>query len=177
MIRLKINLNKGQIKEWCVRNGYSVITAGEIVKERFGLKSTKEIISKINFLGNPEYFDDTILKNELNKQLIYKDKKEKQELKDIVCSIFGCLFYLGDNKISKTKIKRLVKYNSGDDIIVSNEEYLTLNELIFGIYETKIIDEEIIFDYYKTYDNIKSPQDFYAEQIVGREITKFLYGK
>lgn len=176
MIRLKINLNKGQIEEWCVRNGYSVITAGEIVKERFGLKSTKEIISKINFLGNPEYFDDTVLKNELNKQLIYKDEEEKQELKDIVCSIFRCLFYLGDNKISKTKIKRIVKYNPGD-IIISNEEYLTLDELSFGIYETKIIDEEIIFDHYKTYDNIKSLQDFYAEQIVGREITKFLYGK
>ena len=61
MIRLKINLNKVQIKEWCMRNKYSVITTGEILKKRFGLKSTKEIISKINFPGNPDYFDDTIL--------------------------------------------------------------------------------------------------------------------
>ena len=121
MIRLKINLNKVQIKEWCMRNKYSVITTGEILKKRFGLKSTKEIISKINFPGNPDYFDDSILKGNLNQQLIYKDEDEEKELEDIICSIFECLFYLGDNKISKTKIKSPYKK---DDIILSNEGYL-----------------------------------------------------
>lgn len=174
MIRLKINLNKVQIKEWCMRNKYSVITTGEILKKRFGLKSTKEIISKINFPGNPDYFDDTILKGNLNQQLIYKDEYEEKELEDIICSIFGCLFYLGDNKISKTKIKSPYKK---DDIILSNEGYTTLYNFTCKIYKMKIIDGEIIFDYYNIYSNIKSPWDFYAEHIVEREITKFAYGK
>ena len=174
MIRLKINLNKVQIKEWCMRNKYSVITTGEILKKRFGLKSTKEIISKINFPGNPDYFDDTILKNNLNQQLIYKDEDEEKELEDIICSIFGCLFYLGNNKISKTKIKSPYKK---DDIILSNEGYTTLYNFTCKIYKMKIIDGEIIFDYYNIYSNIKSPWDFYAEHVVEREITKFAYGK
>lgn len=174
MIRLKINLNKVQIKEWCMRNKYSVITTGEILKKRFGLKSTKEIISKINFPGNPDYFDDSILKGNLNQQLIYKDEYEEKELEDIICSIFGCLFYLGDNKISKTKIKSPYKK---DDIILSNEGYTTLYNFTCKIYKMKIIDGEIIFDYYNIYSNIKSPWDFYAEHVVEREITKFAYGK
>ena len=174
MIRLKINLNKVQIKEWCMRNKYSVITTGEILKKRFGLKSTKEIISKINFPGNPDYFDDAILKGNLNQQLIYKDEYEEKELEDIICSIFGCLFYLGDNKISKTKIKSPYKK---DDIILSKEEYTTLYNFTCKIYKMKIIDGEIIFDYYNIYSNIKSPWDFYAEHVVEREITKFAYGK
>lgn len=174
MIRLKINLNKVQIKEWCMRNKYSVITTGEILKKRFGLKSTKEIISKINFPGNTDYFDDTILKGNLNQQLIYKDEDEEKELEDIICSIFGCLFYLGDNKISKTKIKSPYKK---DDIILSKEEYITLYNFTYKIYKMKIIDGEIIFDHYNIYSNIKSPWDFYAEHVVEREITKFAYGK
>lgn len=174
MIRLKINLNKVQIKEWCMRNKYSVITTGEILKKRFGLKSTKEIISKINFPGNPDYFDDAILKGNLNQQLIYKDEYEEKELEDIICSIFECLFYLGDNKISKTKIKSTYKK---DDIILSKEEYTTLYNFTCKIYKMKIIDGEIIFDYYNIYSNIKSPWDFYAEHVVEREITKFAYGK
>lgn len=174
MIRLKINLNKVQIKEWCMRNKYSVITTGEILKKRFGLKSTKEIISKINFPGNPDYFDDTILKGNLNQQLIYKDEYEEKELEDIICSIFGCLFYLGDNKISKTKIKSPYKK---DDIILSKEEYITLYNFTYKIFRMKIIDGEIIFDHYNIYSNIKSPWDFYAEHVVEREITKFAYGK
>ena len=174
MIRLKINLNKVQIKEWCMRNKYSVITTGEILKKRFGLKSTKEIISKINFPGNPDYFDDTILKGNLNQQLIYKDEYEEKELEDIICSIFGCLFYLGDNKISKTKIKSPYKK---DDIILSKEEYITLYNFTYKIFKMKIIDGEIIFDHYNIYSNIKSPWDFYAEHVVEREITKFAYGK
>ena len=171
MIRLKINLNKVQIKEWCMRNKYSVITTGEILKKRFGLKSTKEIISKINFPGNTDYFDDTILKGNLNQQLIYKDEDEEKE---IICSIFGCLFYLGDNKISKTKIKSPYKK---DDIILSKEEYITLYNFTYKIFKMKIIDGEIIFDHYNIYSNIKSPWDFYAEHVVEREITKFAYGK
>ena len=174
MIRLKINLNKVQIKEWCMRNKYSVITTGEILKKRFGLKSTKEIISKINFPGNPDYFDDTILKGNLNQQLIYKDEYEEKELENIICSIFGCLFYLGDNKISKTKIKSPYKK---DDIILSKEEYITLYNFTYKIFKMKIIDGEIIFDHYNIYSNIKSPWDFYAEHVVEREITKFAYGK
>ena len=174
MIRLKINLNKVQIKEWCMRNKYLVITTGEILKKRFGLKSTKEIISKINFPGNPDYFDDTILKGNLNQQLIYKDEDEEKELEDIICSIFGCLFYLGDNKISKTKIKSPYKK---DDIILSKEEYITLYNFTYKIFKMKIIDGEIIFDHYNIYSNIKSPWDFYAEHVVEREITKFAYGK
>ena len=174
MIRLKINLNKVQIKEWCMRNKYSVITTGEILKKRFGLKSTKEIISKINFPGNTDYFDDTILKDNLNQQLIYKDEYEEKELEDIICSIFGCLFYLGDNKISKTKIKSPYKK---DDIILSKEEYITLYNFTYKIFKMKIIDGEIIFDHYNIYSNIKSPWDFYAEHVVEREITKFAYGK
>ena len=176
MIRLKINLNKVQIKEWCMRNKYSVITTGEILKKRFGLKSTKEIISKINFPGNPDYFDDTILKGNLNQQLIYKDEDEEKELEDIICSIFGCLFYLGDNKISKTKIKSPSPYKK-DDIILSKEEYITLYNFTYKIFKMKIIDGEIIFDHYNIYSNIKSPWDFYAEHVVEREITKFAYGK
>lgn len=174
MIRLKINLNKVQIKEWCMRNKYSVITTGEILKKRFGLKSTKEIISKINFPGNTDYFDDTILKGNLNQQLIYKDEYEEKELENIICSIFGCLFYLGDNKISKTKIKSPYKK---DDIILSKEEYITLYNFTYKIFKMKIIDGEIIFDHYNIYSNIKSPWDFYAEHVVEREITKFAYGK
>lgn len=176
MIRLKINLNKVQIKEWCMRNKYSVITTGEILKKRFGLKSTKEIISKINFPGNPDYFDDTILKGNLNQQLIYKDEYEEKELEDIICSIFGCLFYLGDNKISKTKIKSPSPYKK-DGIILSKEEYITLYNFTYKIFRMKIIDGEIIFDHYNIYSNIKSPWDFYAEHVVEREITKFAYGK
>ena len=174
MLRLKINLNKVQIKEWCMRNKYSVITTGEILKKRFGLKSTKEIISKINFSGNTDYFDDTILKGNLNQQLIYKDEDEEKELENIICSIFGCLFYLGDNKISKTKIKSPYKK---DDIILSKEEYITLYNFTYKIFKMKIIDGEIIFDHYNIYSNIKSPWDFYAEHVVEREITKFAYGK
>ena len=174
MIRLKINLNKVQIKEWCMRNKYSVITTGEILKKTFALKSTKAIISKINFPGNTDYFDDTILKGNLNQQLIYKDEDEEKELEDIICSIFGCLFYLGDNKISKTKIKSPYKK---DDIILSKEEYITLYNFTYKIFKMKIIDGEIIFDHYNIYSNIKSPWDFYAEHVVEREITKFAYGK
>ena len=174
MISLKINLNNVQIKEWRMTNKYSVITTGEILKKRFGLKSTKEIISKINFPGNTDYFDDTILKGNLNQQLIYKDEDEEKELEDIICSIFGCLFYLGDNKISKTKIKSPYKK---DDIILSKEEYITLYNFTYKIFKMKIIDGEIIFDHYNIYSNIKSPWDFYAEHVVEREITKFAYGK
>lgn len=181
MIRLKINLNKEQIKEWCRRNGYSVITAGEIVKKRFGLKSTKEIISKINFPGNPERFTDIELKRELNEQLIYKDGDEKELIENMIYNIFNCLFYLGDSKIPKTKVKNIYKTYPGGGVhygAVQIEEYkLDLCILTYHIHCMKIIDEEIVLDYHGVYSNIKSPEDFYAERVVEREITEFVYGK